>query len=183
MRALLNYIFQKKTGNIVLKKASESVRTEDRGEQWALDGLNFEKYIITRFSRDGNRLLDWRGDKYIQGYGGPESSGDPDILFMTRNERDRFAIECKYRSHWWNSPEHGPCIEWAREDQFKRYVGFERRRAITVYIAIGVGGNPSDPNELFIGRIENIKYRVARKYHLEKFRMKLPIPIGGLEFA
>lgn len=169
--------------SIVQSKQSKSVPPEDRGERWALDGLTFEKYVITRFSRDANRLLDWRGDKYIPGYGGPESSGDPDVLLMTRSGKDRFAIECKYRSHWWNSPEHGQCIEWAREDQYRRYVGFEKRRGIQVYVAIGVGGSPSDPAELYVGRLEEIKYRIARKYHLEKFRKVVPIPEGGLEFA
>ena len=173
-----------KSSGIIATTKSSTIRAEERGEQWALDGLNFEKYIITRFGRDGNRLLDWRGDKFIQGYGGPESSGDPDVLFMTRHGKNRFAIECKYRSNWWhNHPKHGTCIEWAREDQFLRYMGFERRRGITVYVAIGVGGTSSNPAELFIGRIEEIKFRIARKYHLERFRMELPIPDGGLEFA
>ncbi len=180
---LFNLSRQKAPATIVASTSSAPQRVEGRGEQWELAGLNFEKYIITRFSRDGNRLLDWRGDKYIPGYGGPESSGDPDILFMTRSGKDLFAIECKYRSHWWNNPQHGTCIEWARLDQYRRYVGFEKRRGIHVYIAIGVGGTASEPEELFIGQLGEIKYRIARKYHLERFRKALPIPEGGLEFA
>lgn len=180
---ILNLFRPKTPLNIVTKSTPSVTRVEDRGEQWALDGLNFEKYIITRFSREGNRLLDWRGDKFIPGYGGPESSGNPDVLFMTRNERNRFAIECKYRNNWWHHPKHGSCIDWAREDQIKRYFGYGRRYGITVYVAIGVGGNSTNPAELFIGRIEEVKFRIARKYHLDQFRMPLPIPEGGLEFS
>lgn len=177
-------VFRRNAKKLIVESTpSQSVSPVDRGERWALDGLNFEKCVITRFSRDANRLLDWRGDKYIPGYGGPESSGDPDVLFMTRNSKDLFAIECKFRRNWWNSPDNGQCIEWARDDQYRRYIGFEKRRGIQVYVAIGVGGSPSDPSELFVGRLEEIKYRIARKYHLEKFRKVLPIPEGGLEFA
>lgn len=174
---------RKSSITIVPPKSAKVATPEDRGEIWAIDGLNFEKYIITRFSREANRLLDWRGDKFIPGYGGPESSGDPDVLFMTRSGKDRFAIECKYRSKWWYSPGHGQCIEWAREDQLNRYYGFQTRRGIQVYVAIGVGGSASDPAELFIARLNDIKYRIARRYHLEQFRKALPIPEGGLEFA
>lgn len=167
----------------VVRTCRTSSTADERDERWALSGLEFEKYIITRFSKDANRLLDWRGDKYIAGYGGPESSRDPDVLFSTRSERDKFAIECKFRSNWWYNPHHGPCIEWAREDQLDRYWHYENRRGIPVYIAIGVGGSPSDPAELFIGRLAEIKYRIARKHHLEQYRKQLPLPKGGLEFA
>jgi len=90
--ALESYISRRNTKpSIVQSKLPISTHPADRGERWALDGLNFEKYIITRFSREANRLLDCRGDKSIPGYGGPESSGDPDVLFMTRNGKDRLC--------------------------------------------------------------------------------------------
>ena len=154
-----------------------------RGEEWEKAGLDFEKFIITRFNREAHRLLDWRGDKYIEHYGGPESSKDPDVLFMCRGEKDKFAIECKYRSGWWNHSKYGPCIEWAREDQMKHYLGFQRRRGIVVYVAIGIGGEPSKPAELFIGRLEEIRFCRAGKKHLEKFRVPANVGWGGLEFA
>lgn len=50
------------------------------------------------------RLLDWRGDKYVEGYR-PLSSSSPDLLLECAVDRSRIykvgeiiAVECKWRS-------------------------------------------------------------------------------------
>lgn len=39
-------------------------------------------------------------------------------------------------------------IEWATEDEIERYRQFQRSRNITVFVVIGVGGQPSSPEKV-----------------------------------
>ncbi len=56
-----------------------------------------------------------------------------------------FALECKFRQSSYNGQ-----IELANERQFNHYLKFEKEKKMPVYIALGLGGNPGYPSELFL---------------------------------
>ena len=144
--------------------------------KWEKMGRDFEQFVITRFNNREYRLLDWRSDKYIHGWGGPSSSRAPDLLMEHIPTRNRFAIECKYRS-----PPKGNRLQWARTDQLQTYRDYETREMVPVFVAIGIGGEPNSPSSLFIMRLERMKYPDVMLHYLEQFRF--PANVTGLEFG
>lgn len=154
---------------------SRRVYKSDRAK-WEKMGRDFEQFVITRFDNREYRLIEWRSDKYIQGWGGPESSRAPDILMEHVASGDRFSIECKFRSR-----ASGNRLVWARPDQLESYREYEVAQKIPVYVAIGLGGSPSAPENLFIMKLERMKFPDVMLYYLENFRF--PGKVEGLEFG
>ena len=151
-------------------------RWHNSRRNWEKMGRDFEKFMITRFSKHEYQLIEWRSDKYIHGWGGPSSSRAPDLLLEHIPTRNRFAIECKYRSHI-----KGTGFRWARPDQLDNYRNYQTKENVPVYVAIGIGGNPQAPNSLFIVRLERMKFPDVMLHYLEQFRF--PANVTGLEFG
>jgi hypothetical protein len=151
-------------------------RFRNNRSKWEKMGRDFEKFVITRFDNREYRLIEWRSDKYIRGWGGPESSRAPDILMEHIPSGDRFAIECKFRSR-----AKGNRLQWARPDQLQSYKDYEATQRVPVYVAIGIGGNAESPEELFIMKLQRMKFPDVMLHYLEKFRF--PAHVTGLEFG
>ena len=88
------------------KERKKSKYLGDRFEEWVVKNSNISKegYPDLCDKKTFWRLLDWRGDKYIEGYR-PLSSSSPDLLMecvtttSTIHEvGDIIAVECKWRS-------------------------------------------------------------------------------------
>lgn len=177
---LARFLAVKKPSDVPAEKLSSSrqIRRDykSEGTKWEKMGRDFEQFVITRFDNREYRLIEWRSDKFIHGWGGPESSRAPDILMEHIASGDRFAIECKFRSR-----ASGNRLVWARPDQLDTYREYEVAQKIPVYVAIGLGGNPSEPENLFIIKLERMKFPDVLLYYLEKFRF--PAKVTGLEFG
>lgn len=88
------------------KKRTKNKYLGDRFEEWVVKSSNISKDGSTN-SCGGNvfwRLLDWRGDKYIEGYRALSSSS-PDLLMECIQESSTIyktgeiiAVECKWRN-------------------------------------------------------------------------------------
>jgi hypothetical protein len=63
----------------------------------------------------------------------------------------RFAVECKWRKEFIAGK-----IEWAKDKQICVYEDFQHQNRIPVFIAIGIGGEPSNPEKLFVTPLDNI---------------------------
>jgi hypothetical protein len=115
-------------------------------------GRLFEEYVKNLFNQDSFTIKKWRKsilvppDTYIAGLGDP----DLELIFVGKNQHT-FAVECK-----WKSCFHKGKIDWARQDQIDRYLNFERKRAMPVFIAIGIGGLANSPEKLFVTPLCNI---------------------------
>ena len=117
------------------------------------NGDDFEKYIVQKFNKKYFKIKEWTGDKYINGIYA-ENTLYPDILFefKLKEETKSFAVECKWRKNLFKNG-----IEFAKPDQLERYRKYEREKHISVYIAIGINGKASEPNNLYIIPLKNIK--------------------------
>lgn len=69
---------------------------------------------------------------------------NPDYKFRDRATGKEFWVECKYRSH---RGEHG-AIEWTDQEHLQTYKRIRKETGIKVYVLIGLGGRPDDPQEL-----------------------------------
>jgi hypothetical protein len=123
---------------------SEEGMREERGRE-------FEVYIAKMFSRQDSyfKILDMQTDNYDKRSGlNVESNQDPDLLieYTHKGQREKFAVECKYRLHPITGEETGEeVIVWSHPAQIIRYSNYSRRRKIPVFIVIGLGGNPNRP--------------------------------------
>jgi hypothetical protein len=117
-------------------------------------GLEFENYIVEQFARERNfTLQEWRSDKFHNGIF-PESNRDPDLeyRFVYKNFVRTFSVECKYRSgSLFNNT-----VRLMTEDKYRIYEIFHRTK-MPVYIALGVGGRPDRPKEVYLIPFDHVK--------------------------
>jgi hypothetical protein len=115
-------------------------------------GRLFEEYIKDLFNKDNFRIKRWRQSVLIPPDTFIADLRDPDLelVFVGKNQHP-FAVECKWKSYFYKGK-----IDWARPDQIQRYLEFERKRAMPVFIAIGIGGSGDNPERLFVTPLCNL---------------------------
>jgi hypothetical protein len=131
-------------------------------------GRAFEEYIVHQFALNKSffTLLDWRSDKFYRGVY-PKSSQNPDLVYQFKagDFVRKFSVECKYRSNSSNS-----IIRLMDERKFTIYEAFNRNE-MRVYIALGIGGKPDSPTELYLIPFEHVKPEMQ---HRELTKYKSP---------
>ena len=126
----------------------------------------FEAYIAAKFDKTYFKLKEWAGDKYSKGiYAETTMYPDLKLSFKLREIEQEFAVECKYRTHYYQNG-----INWATENQLTNYKKYEEKFKIPVFVAIGIEGNPKEPLDLFIIPLKKIEHTFLSKNMLEKHR-------------
>ena len=139
-------------------------QTETLDEQHK--GRTFEEFILDKFPKDRFKLVEWRSDKVFNGRF-PEASKWPDLQLelKLRSEKHPFAVECKWRNDFWKG-----IIEWARDAQISSYQEFQVSKEMPVFIALGIGGTPSDPRDLFIIPLGHLYKSILTEDWLKKYK-------------
>jgi hypothetical protein len=96
-------------------------------------GQRFEDHVQNLFSPETYKLLEKTHSFKTNTQRYVESSLNPDFIFEYLPTKEKFAVECKYRT---KLNEKGQ-LEWSNPDQLRRYQEFEYKRKIPVYIVIG----------------------------------------------
>ena len=115
-----------------------------------LKGREFEDYVLELFDiahNDKLSLKEWRGDKSLPGIY-PKSNSAPDFVF--EYDGKPFAVECKWRSHLPKDIEK-ELLPAARMASFQQ---FSTERRMPVYLLLGIGGLPNDPDSLYFTRLD-----------------------------
>ena len=115
-----------------------------------LKGREFEDYVVDFFDLPNSKKLtlkEWRGDKSLPGVY-PESNSAPDFVF--EYDENPFAVECKWRSHLPKDIEK-ELLPPVRMDSFQQ---FSTERHMPVYLLLGIGGLPNDPDNLYFTRLD-----------------------------
>ena len=99
-----------------------------------------------------------------------ETTPQPDLLmeFHLKGKRYPFAVECKWRKN-----ERNESFEFATSEQLDRYRKYETEHKIPVFVAIGMGGEGSDPNQLFIIPLKRLKYNKISIDYLKQFEKQI----------
>jgi hypothetical protein len=144
----------------VAKKEIEVASTDKQ------KGDDFEKYIVQKFSKSYFSILEWTGDKYVEGmYAKSNTNPDLTLKFKMKDIETEFAVECKYRSDYYKNG-----VEWCTEQQLANYKTFAASKEIAVFVAIGMGGAPTTPEELFIIPLTELMGNFVDKSFLSKYR-------------
>jgi hypothetical protein len=132
-------------------------------------GDDFEKFIVQKFNSDFFRVKEWAGDKYVNGIYA-ETTQQPDLKmeFKLKGKSSLFSVECKWRKEMFNDT-----VQFARQDQFERYKEFERKEKIPVFIALGIGGTASSPEQLYVLPLKYISENVLKAQDIERYKHNL----------
>jgi hypothetical protein len=132
------------------------IYTSFNRQKWVDDpfekGLRFESYIIELFNEKHFKLVNWRRSQKTNNPLALTDAFYPDLeLIFAGARRYKFAVECKWRQNFVEGK-----INWASDRQICSYEDFEYTYHIPVFVAIGVGGEPSNPQKLFVTPLRNI---------------------------
>ena len=144
-----------------VKEEVESTTVSDKEK-----GDNFEKYIVQKFSKKYFTLLEWASDKYVNGHYA-ESNKHPDLSykFAYKDLDVNFAVECKFRSDYYKNG-----IEWCTNQQLSNYRNYANDTDKSVFVVIGVGGDASEPEELYIIPLTEINSNFVSKSFLQSYK-------------
>lgn len=136
---------------IVNNKASDST-VATNFERNKKKGDDFEKYVVERFNKPCFRLTEWRSDKIHNGvYAASSRLPDLEYHFKTSYTDCYFAVECKWRSSFFEGR-----IEWSKEYQLENYRRFSQEKQMEVFVLIGIGGQPNQPQAFYIVPLRDI---------------------------
>ena len=141
-----------------------------------LKGREFEDYVLSLFNiQEGGELVlqEWQGDKSY-GMLQPENNGNPDFVFRYRQME--FAVECKWR----DKISRDLSKDLFPIKKIKKYQTFSEVRRMPVTIILGVGGDSSNPELLYIiplkkivSIISGVQSIVDYLYHLPSFNVSM----------
>ena len=115
-------------------------------------GRLFEEYVKNLFNEKSFKLKRWRKSTFIPPDTFVSDISYPDLeLIFARTSHYPFAVECKWRKRFYKGK-----IEWAQEKKIQVYKQFQKEKGMIVFIAIGIGGEPSNPEKLFVTPLDNI---------------------------
>jgi len=129
-------------------------------------GTKFEKYILHKFNLQFCKVKEWRGDKFANGiYAESTKYPDIEVEFSLRDTKTIFAVECKWRKGYFQDG-----IQWAREEQIFIYKRYSEENNIPVFVVIGVGKNPENPEDVFVIPLDNLTEPFLTLDFLAKYR-------------
>lgn len=142
-------------------------------------GTSFEDYMQHLFDQREWTIVDRTKD--LSGKIGRkvESDSNPDFTFRHNATGKTIAVECKYHSmpKLGKTGKYGIC--WTSGNyQINNYNSFQERTRQPVFAAIGIGGTPSEPKQLFLAPLYRLQYRWADIEYLKKFERNPQKKIG-----
>lgn len=132
-----------------------------------LKGREFEDYVLELFdvrnkAKNGFLLKEWRSDKTL-GEVCPKSNQHPDFEFEYQSKC--FAVECKWRSSIPQDMEK----ELFPTEKIAIYKEFAEERKIPVIIALGIGGEPCEPESLYLIPLDEVHTILNKEKGLTQF--------------
>lgn len=162
------------TYTVIIRDVEKRIASSGAVENEIIDinkkkGDDFEKFVVQKFNKRFFKLKGWTGDKYVNGVYA-ETTLHPDLLLehSADNQTSEFAVECKWRSDFFNNG-----IVFTTPEQLTRYQDFAASRKIPVFIAIGIGGEASNPKHLYIVPLRVIKSSFIPNAILTKFQKQI----------
>ena len=128
-------------------------------------GNAFEKFVVSKFSRNYFTIKQWQGDKFHEGRFA-EANQHPDLLMEFRNKdvATQFAVECKWKSRL------AEIHTWADDRQIDNYQKFMEESKLPVFVVLGFGGTASQPEEVFVFPLQSIQLGKLKKSYMENFK-------------
>lgn len=131
----------------------------------------FEQWVAERFARPVFKVLRGHNDDR-----GPLSTTisalhDPDMLlaFQTSSEKDLLAVDCMWRPRFDRRT-----VVVAGADLMEHYRLYAEKNACKVFIALGIGGTPAGPADVYILPVDRIASGTMDMGLLVPFKQRSP---------
>jgi hypothetical protein len=135
-----------------------------------IKGDDFEKCLRKKiFTKARYELVMKTHDFHVNSEDYVESSLYPDFLFRDKKSNKEFFVEAKYRENLFQGK-----VEWCKEYQLRRYrkLRNEIPSKIPIIIAIGFGGRPQNPKQIFLVPLDEIKYSSLYPHFLNDYEFE-----------
>lgn len=128
-------------------------------------GNQFEDYTIQTIvhSSADIKLLGKNADYHSNGVSATENT-QPDLRMSYQG--NAFAVECKWRAKAIDGS-----IIWAKDYQIKTYRRYAFEQNVPVFVAIGIGGTASRPNNFYLVPLYRLTKEYASMGYIEEFRI------------
>lgn len=158
-----------------LRRTYQSIRTRTRAitlPEEVLKGREFEDFVLELFDLSDKQLyslIEWRSDKTI-GDISPVSNSYPDFVIEYGKgvKKVKFAVECKWRASL-SLRFKQQLLPQEQIDRYKEYSVEKRQRVVVV---LGVGGEPSMPEELYLIPLESLQ-QSATSATIQQYRREV----------
>ena len=119
-----------------------------------------------KFNLNFCKVKEWRGDKFTDGiYAESTKYPDIEIEFSLKDTKKLFAVECKWRKGYFQDG-----IQWARKEQIFIYKRYSEENNIPVFVVIGVGRYPDNPEDVFVIPLDDLTEPFLTLDFLSKYR-------------
>jgi hypothetical protein len=129
------------------------------------EGYDFEEFIVKKFNQKYFSIKLWGGVNYqIGDYS--ENTQKPNLIveYAYKGYKRLIAIECNWQNEYYEGG-----IEFSNYKQLESYKKFEQDEQIDVYIALGVGGEDSKPQTLYLMPLKWLKQPFVSRKDLMKY--------------
>jgi hypothetical protein len=128
-------------------------------------GAAFEKYTISKFSEKYYEILECRSDKCF-GERQPKTNKLPDFVLQlqTHSGTAELAVECKWRKNFY----YGKIV--FKSYQLANYRKYEKEMKIPVFVIVGVGGEPCNPQSVYVIPLHEISSAELTQAQLSKYK-------------
>jgi hypothetical protein len=132
----------------------ESFKKGEEFEQYVRDHLfTKEKYVIVERTHN----YETNSKDFV------ESTLKPDFKFRNVGTKSEFYVEAKWRQNLYNN-----ALKWSYEAQLERYKNYSKEYPF--YVVIGLGGTPNKPDNVYLGRIDEIDDIKIYKDELNQYK-------------
>ncbi|GCC11828.1 hypothetical protein IPdc08_01891 [archaeon] len=149
-------IFGKMKGavlNVIKEELENSNISENEAINEFKKGKLFEDYVKSKFSKR-YFSVEYQTPSYEDNQTGfINASNRPDFTLKYMPKGIYFSVECKYRSNLYKGK-----YNWTKKKQMDRYKQFMEEEGHPVFIVMGLGGEPNNPEKMYCVPLKDIKY-------------------------
>lgn len=116
---------------VALQKVGDSVSNDP-----LIVGKRFEDHIESLFDKRYFTLVEKTHSPATNTQRFVESSLRPDFIWRYEPTKEKFAVECKFRTE--KSIDNRERVVWTKPEQLKRYQEFQKNEKIPVFIVLGL---------------------------------------------
>ncbi len=128
----------------------------------------FEKFVEDELFKASDYVLVSRTNSYDQNKNRyAEDTLRPDFKFRCKKTGQEFYVEAKYRSRF-NAENKLEVISYTQIERFK---GIQKEERIPIFIAIGYGGSPENPDSVGLIPLDELSYLDLYPSFLKRFNV------------
>ena len=117
-----------------------------------IHGHEFENYMISLFNRKHFKLLAWRSVLRTSAEVYDTTQSYPDLEFQFADTRKyRFSLKCEWRENFRDEK-----VCWSDPGTIRQYLQYQELHSVPMYVAIGIGGAPQNPEKLFVTLLDKV---------------------------